>query len=56
MVFRHPYKNLSKMITDVYIHQKMDHKSHIKIQEMEDLGIFQETPKRIPKLTCPFPL
>lgn len=40
----------------MYIHQKMQHASHARIQKMADLGIVKGLPKKIPKLSVPCPI
>ena len=48
--------NSRKMVTLMYIKQNMGHAYHKKIQDMEELGIFKEPLKSIPKMTVTTPI
>ena len=55
VILSQPWNNVTKTITENYIHQNMCHTTYEQIHDMEDLGIIQGILKRTQNLilTCP---
>ena len=55
-VFYYPGRYAREKMTEMYIHQKMDHESHKKIQQILYHRNFQVMPKSIRQITVPRPI